>query len=118
MKPEQQIQKSILDYLRIRKIWHRRMNSGVMASSYKGKKSFTRFGTPGMADILAMYQPVNCDYPSSHQRVLWIEVKAPKGKQSEAQLEFQSEVEGQGHAYILAKSIDDVAGWLELNGGM
>lgn len=118
MKPEQQIQKSILDYLTICKIWHRRMNTGVLRNEYKGKKGFVRFGTPGMADILAMYQPVSCDYPNSHQRVLWIEVKAPKGKQSESQREFQNEVEGQGHAYILAKSIDDIAGWLELNGGM
>lgn len=110
MKPEQAIQKSILDYLAVLKVWYRRMNSGVMAGEYKGKRSFVRFGTPGMADILAA--PLIQGRPE----FLWIEVKAPKGKQSEAQAEFQKEVEGGGHSYLIAKSIDDVEQWLKQKG--
>jgi hypothetical protein len=37
-----------------------------------------------------------------------IEVKAPKGKQSEHQKEFQRKLEAAGGRYILAYSLDDV----------
>lgn len=39
-----------------------------------------------------------------------IEVKAPKGRQSENQKEFQRQLEAVGGKYILAYSIDDVEG--------
>jgi hypothetical protein len=37
-----------------------------------------------------------------------IEVKAPKGRQSEHQKEFQRQLEASGGRYILAYSLDDV----------
>jgi hypothetical protein len=37
-----------------------------------------------------------------------IEVKAPKGKQSEHQKEFQEALEAAGGRYVLAYSLDDV----------
>lgn len=113
MKPEQQILNSILDYLAVRKIWHRRMNTGAI----KVDKRFFRFGSVGMGDILAtpifsirvphmdfldegklLHYPIPC----------WFEVKAPKGKQSDAQIEFQKEVEEHGHCYFVVRSIEDV----------
>jgi hypothetical protein len=41
-----------------------------------------------------------------------IEVKAPKGKQSENQKEFQRQLEAVGGRYILAYSVDDVMNFL------
>lgn len=41
-----------------------------------------------------------------------IKCKATKGRQSENQKEFQSQLEAAGGKYILAFSIDDVAGRL------
>lgn len=42
-------------------------------------------------------------------RTTYIEVKTATGKQSEAQLEFQRQVESRGCEYIVARSTEDVA---------
>src|SRR5271170_1595408 len=103
MKPEQQILNPIMDYLAARRILAFRNNTGAMMSTYKGKTRMMRFGVPGMSDIVA--------YPSScaFNAVYWIEVKAPRGKQSDLQKSFQKQVEEAGHVYLLAFSVDDVA---------
>lgn len=103
MKPEQQIQKSILEWLAIEKIWHMRMNTGAVVSQYKGKSRMFQFGRKGCADILAILPLLRFG-----SIPLWLEVKAPKGKQSEAQHEFQKEVEAEGHRYAIVQSIEDV----------
>ena len=105
-KLEQAILNSILHYLTISKIWHRRMNSGVHQSEYKGKRSFVRYGSVGMADVLASVKVVI--EGRWHTEWLWIEVKAPKGKQSPAQIEFMDEVRHEGHYYAVVRSIEDV----------
>jgi hypothetical protein len=51
-----------------------------------------------MADVIA--------FPNGS--VLWIECKAPKGKQSDLQKSFQEQVESHGHKYLLAYSLSDV----------
>jgi hypothetical protein len=96
---ESEIQRSILDLLAAKRVLAFRMNTGAMSGEHMGKTWFMRFGSPGMADVLAF--PPNC-YP------LWIEVKTAKGKQSELQRSFQILVEEHGHHYIVARSVDDV----------
>ena len=54
----------------------------------------------GLSDLLAV----------KGGRVLFVEVKAPKGRQSTYQVEFQREIEGHGGTYVLAKSIEDLEG--------
>jgi hypothetical protein len=120
---ESEIQRAILDYLAARHILAFRQNTGAVASEYKGKKRFMRFGTPGMADILAfpsemtvfgfVTDGVNLDPRPVSKRVkgvfvLWIECKAVKGKQSELQKSFQAQVEEAGHHYLVARSVEDV----------
>lgn len=53
-------------------------------------------GTP---DLLGVMTP---------GRAIAIEVKAPKGRQRDAQVAFQKAWEARGGIYVLAKSIDDV----------
>ena len=102
-KLEQQIQNSILEYLAVRKIWHRRMNTGAI----KVDKRFFRYGSVGMADILCT--PMKWEgMIGEHPVVVWIECKSPTGKQSQAQLRFMDEVREEGHYYILASSIEAV----------
>ena len=101
---EAQTQRLIMDWLQAKGILAFRMNTGAMSGEHKGKKWFMRFGVPGMADILAF--PF-CS-TSLEQCPAWIEVKGPKGKQSEFQKSFQQQVEIHGHRYILAYSLDDV----------
>ena len=114
MKEEAAIQKAITDYLALKKIWFRRMNSGATLSSYGGKTRMVRYGSPGMADILATpldeheHDGVKIMFPV----ILWIECKTSSGKQSDAQRAFQEEVEAEGHYYLLARSLDDVIAFL------
>jgi Holliday junction resolvase len=54
----------------------------------------------GMSDIVAV----------KSGRVLFVEVKAPKGKQRPAQVDFQREIEEHGGVYVLARSIEDLEG--------
>ena len=107
---ETDIQRAILDYLAAEHMLAFRMNTGAMVSEYKGKKRFMRFGTPGMADILAFDRESVKEGAWRHEEIMpvWIEVKAEKGKQSELQKSFQQQVEREGHRYILAWSVDDV----------
>ena len=104
---ESEIQKAILDYLALKKIWHMRLNTGAMSGSHKGKRWFVKFGKPGMADILATI------VVNGILRVYWIEVKRPGGKQSAAQLEFQAEVYEQGHNYLVVESLEQFMVWFK-----
>jgi hypothetical protein len=121
---ESEIQRAILDWLAAERIWHIRLNTGAMAGSHKGKKWFVRFGRPGMADILAVRMTrESCwhiadmeitsgliDSGAYHEvpQVVWIEVKGPKGNQSDDQQAFEVEVVQAGMEYLLAHSLDDV----------
>jgi len=104
MKLEQQIQKSILEYLAVKRIWCRRMNTGAVLATHNGKSRMVRYGSPGMADILCSVHPEYTGYPT----FLWLEIKAPNGRQSEAQHEFEDEVLAEGHKYFIVYSIEDV----------
>jgi hypothetical protein len=107
---ESEIQRAILDLLAAKRILAFRMNTGAMSGEHMGKTWFMRFGSPGMADVLA--------FPSQHYEhcgagfdeitPLWIEVKTAKGKQSDLQRSFQQLVEEHSHRYIVVRSVDDV----------
>jgi hypothetical protein len=114
--PEGQIKKAIMDYLAARYVFAVRMNSGMQFGEHKGKKWAVHLNAPGTADILAfpldnivLFRGVPV-YESIIARIrpLWIEVKAPKGKQSKLQKSFQAQVEREGHRYIVARGIGDV----------
>lgn len=96
---EKDTQKAILDYLAAKGVLAFRMQTGMHISSYNGKTRAIHYGVPGMADILAFPR----DVPT------WLEVKAEKGKQSDLQKSFQTQVEDHGHRYLIARSVDDVA---------
>jgi hypothetical protein len=98
MTQESAYLRAILEYFQVTRILAFRMNTGVQVAMHKERKRVIRYGSPGMADILA--------FPYAH--VLWVEVKAERGKQSEYQKAFQRTVEEEGHIYLLARCIDDV----------
>lgn len=63
-------------------------------------KVFQSLGSyPGVADLYAIKDGL----------AVWIEVKAPGGKQSTAQKEFQWQIERQGGKYVLARCVEDLA---------
>jgi hypothetical protein len=97
---ESDVQRAILDYLALRRIFHYRNNSGAFAipASATHQRRFFRAGVVGAPDIVCV---IDGQY-------VGIEVKAPKGRQSEHQKEFQRQLESAGGRYILAHSMDDV----------
>ena len=102
---ESEIQRAILDYLAAKHILAFRMQVGAV----KADTRFFRFGTPGMADVLAFpwYQGT-CKCGTLHHQIhpTWIELKTATGKQSELQKSFERQVTEQGHRYIVARSVD------------
>ena len=119
MTPEGAVLRQIMDYLAARHVLAFRMQVGAVSAQHEGKKRFMRFGTAGMADVLAFHKrragwlsnpAIKGDYRTDIITPTWIEVKAPKGKQSPLQKSFQEMVEREGHLYIVARSIDDLEG--------
>lgn len=105
---ERDIQKTILDGLAAMRVFAFRLNTASFVGEHKGKKRFFKSHSlgPGAADILAITND-EC-YECLGLRPLWIEVKAPGGKQSPEQESFQKHVESLGHKYLLADSWEKV----------
>ena len=55
---------------------------------------------PGVSDLCAVREGV----------VLWIECKSPTGRLSPKQERFRADVEAHGGTYVVARSVDDLAG--------
>lgn len=135
--PESCVLKAVTDLLTLHRIWWMRNNTGGQRwTDRSGTSRVFRFGRTGMADLLAL--PVQeycrgcgarpaplvpgwsktmcCGRTTDEAHVpLWIECKAANGVQSEAQKEFQREVEQYGQVYLLARSSNDVWQWLTDN---
>ena len=104
---ERDIQKTILQYLELKKIFHWRNNSGSIFSQYKGKTRMIKLGTTGSPDIFVLqYSTHNCYH--NEISIIGIEIKTKTGKQSLEQIVWQEEFEKVGGRYILARSLDDV----------
>ena len=79
----------------MKRIFHYRQNGGA----FKAEKGFMRTASVnGLPDIVAIKDGI----------YIGIEVKAPKGKQSESQKAIQAEIEKAGGKYIVARALDDV----------
>lgn len=94
---EREIQRAILQALGSRsdlRLW--RSNTG-MAHDQAGH--VVRFGTPGQGDLSGLLAPSG--------RRLEIEVKAPSGKQTQQQKQFQAMIEAMGGLYVLARSVEE-----------
>ena len=82
-KHETAVRKQILHYLRL-KGWFVYYNLAGLGAY------------PGLSDLVA----------SKNGRIVHIEVKTPKGRQSEYQEIFQADIEAAGGEYLLARSIE------------
>lgn len=96
MTSEALIQRCILAELQRRGIFVWRANSGQARTATGG---FMRFNVEGCADLIGVL-------PGG--RFLAVEIKSPKGRQSEAQRMFQERVTRSGGLYVLARSVEDV----------
>lgn len=105
---ESDIQKLILQYLGLKKIFCWRNNTGSgMNTNANGKEYFVRFGVKGAPDILGML-------PGG--RFLGIEVKRKDGIVSENQKDFLQQINDNGGLGFVARSLEDVMKVIENNG--
>lgn len=91
------------------KLWFERLNSGSILALQGESKRRIRLCREGTSDFVVI-QP---DMRGRGCFVTFLELKNLKGKQSEAQREFQAVVGAQGCEYVIIKSIDDVMEILE-----
>lgn len=98
---ETKLVKAALEFLKLRNIPAWRNNTGAMAIQTQGTKRFVRYGHVGSADILGCMPPAG--------RLLAIECKSAKGKQTAAQEDFEDAITAAGGLYILARTLDDIA---------
>lgn len=98
--PEGKIQLAILKHLRSHSVlcWR---HEPLTYNHDLGRHISNPYAMKGVADILAVM-------PDGTGRMLAIEVKTPKGKQSPDQVLFQKRLEEAGGVYVLARSVDDV----------
>lgn len=95
---EHQVQAQILDWLKLKRIFHWRNNTGAHSGQHKGKKWFVRYGVPGAPDIFCVV----------NGRAIGIEVKAQGKLQSVEQASWEAKFREAGGAYLLTWSLDHV----------
>ena len=95
---ESPVLRACLDYLRLRGVVCWRQNAGAFAT-LDGKRFMRTADITGIADIIGLL-------PDG--RFLAVECKSGAGRQSQAQRDFQADVERNNGRYILARSVDDV----------
>lgn len=71
--------------------------NGGMRNEVVAKKLKAEGAMAGVADLIVV----------AHQRIFFIEMKTPKGKQSPTQVEFEKRVTALGHTYYVCHSIDE-----------
>lgn len=99
---EKDIQRACLDWLAAKRYFFYRQNTGAVKTP-EGR--FFRFGANGSPDIVVVRKG----------QYVGIEVKGPKGKQSEAQVAFQKDLEAAGGKYLLVHSIEELIQTLDRN---
>ena len=82
---ENDVKRQVKDYLSLKGYFHFHIMQGLGA--YKG-----------IPDIIAI----------KNNRVLFLEIKKPTGKQSDYQKQFQADIEGQGGEYYIVKCLEDL----------
>jgi Holliday junction resolvase len=84
---ETDIRRQVTDYLQLRQYFCFYVLQGLGA--YKG-----------IPDLIAV----------KNGRVLFIELKTPRGRQSDYQRKFQADLEAAGGEYVLCRGVDDLQG--------
>jgi len=99
--PEGSVLASILEYLKLRRVYAWRVNSGAtkVPASEGTRERFIRFGFSGCSDIIGILDD---------GRLLAIEVKSARGVATADQLVFLAEIAKRGGVAFVARSIEDV----------
>lgn len=99
MEKESNIQLAICDYLALKKVFFWRQNTTpVFDTKTKFYRPMPKYSMRGVPDIIII----------KNGKFIGLEVKRPKGKQSDSQLEFQKNCILNKAEYFVVTSIDDV----------
>lgn len=101
---ETQILTQCLDYLKRKRYFAYRNNSGATVYETNGRRRLVRYGHAGSSDIIGMM-------PDG--RFLAIEVKRPGGKLTELQANFLNNVNDNGGVGMVVFSLEDLIDELE-----
>ena len=105
---EKEVQRDIMAFLALHKIFHWRVNSGAITGEYKGKRRFVRFTSlNGVSDIVGIL-------PGG--KMLCIECKRRTGKVSDDQADFLFRAGSIGALAFVARSVADVENALRREG--
>ena len=100
MRKEVEVQRAILDYLKLTGIFVWRVNNVPVSSIQNGRRVFRKFsGVRGVADIIGIL-------PGG--RLLAIACKSEKGKPSPEQVDFGNRINAEGGLWFIARSVQDV----------
>lgn len=94
-----------LAYSRYARLLHHSPNGGSrnVVEAAKFKQMGVRAGYPDLSLLI----------PRQGYHALFIEMKTPKGRQSENQKEYQAELESQGYKYVICRSVQDFINEIE-----
>lgn len=99
---ESDLQKAIVEYLDLMGVFYFAVNNEMAGGGKSAKIRMSHFKAMGLragaSDLVLVLRG----------RVVFLEVKMPKGRQSESQKRFQMVVENLGHRYEVARSVYDV----------
>ena len=111
--PEADLQRAVVQTLRVilpkGAILHHSANEVTLAGPTGAKRQAILVGMgihPGFADLMVL----------CYGRVLFLELKSPKGRLSPAQEAFRDAILGQGFGWALVRSLDDALGALADHG--
>jgi len=97
---ESKIQVSICQWLQENGYYFFAVSNEAAGSNQVRSMQFVSMGLRAGVSDLVVVLPAG--------RVVFLEVKAPDGVQSDKQKKFQARVESMGHRYFIAKSVQDV----------
>lgn len=95
---EKDIQLAICNYLAFKRYFFWRQNTIPVVKPDGSFRSMPKYSKTGVPDIILVI----------NGKFMGLEVKTPKGKQSDNQFEFQMGLERAGGQYYLVTSLDDV----------
>lgn len=95
---ESDLQKLILDWLAVHRIFHYRNNTGAMFGQHKGKRWGVRFGKKGAPDIVAVVKG----------QYVGIECKGARGCLSNEQAQFGTDLEKAGGRYLVIWELQEL----------
>ena len=94
---EKELLASCIQYLKLKRIFHYRQNTGALVDKERGK--FLRYGVVGGTDIVAVIKG----------KYIGIECKVGKNKQSPGQIEFEKNLVEAGGIYLIIRDVQTLA---------